>query len=179
MYDPNVQVERTNLCTYFLLPLTGVNKSTFGEYRFRQCWLSRNHKELIVSANKGVNQIIEKDLQKNQNYTWYSHVAGIDYFCLQIPEQFTKEVARFLNGKYSKFSEESISIIEKNSTLKFNYEVPGDDSIVTDRKLLALKLSKVLKESLENDIGVHLSDDAELLDKPNLEAEYLPANLQF
>ena len=167
MYD------RINLCTYFLLPLTGVNKSSFGEYRFRQCWLSKEQMTLTVSTSSGTIKAMGEEPKKNVLFDHSYAAIESDYFVYRIPAQFYKEVDYFLSGKYSKFSEAAISIIEQKSTLKFNFIVPGDDAIITDRKLLALRKSQTLKESLEADIGSKLPNDAELLDIPNLEAELL------
>ncbi len=90
---------------------------------------------------------------------------------IKIPSTWTKDVEYFLEGKYSKLSEELKLLIQQHSNLA--YMVEKDNLFYTDVRLLALTKSK----ELENKIVETLYDEKDQHRGADFlkDVEFLPA----
>ncbi|MBK9299080.1 MAG: hypothetical protein IPN14_00190 [Bacteroidetes bacterium] len=155
-----------SLCTYFVLPLVGVNKNGFGaEVNFLNSFLSRDgsliYVEVYMREFLGMG-LPEHRVCKDDN--------GKDYLEFKIPQKFKGDVALFMAGKYSEMSETVKRIIRENSTLQ--YKNLKDTTYRTDVRLLALEKSQVLRDYWNSQLWdlpsqSHIDEDMELLSKPN------------
>ncbi len=164
--------EGHNKSVYYLLPLMGFNKFSFGgEQNFINSYVSYNGRVVVLIKDKNL-------LNEYWNDPHYQTDFDVEYkkgeygtmLVYEIHSSFHADLERFLNGKYSSFSEEAKNTIKKKSTLAYKHKVSGQE--VTHKMLLVLDKSAVLRGFIENNLGIALDDSAELLEKPSYELEY-------
>lgn len=172
------ELSATNLCTYFVLPLVGINKSRFGgEANFLNSFLSRDGSLIYV-------EVYLPEFVMNEGLPEHRccvDANGKDYLEFKIPKEFAGDVQLFMAGKYSEMSETVKRIIRENSTLQ--YKDLKDTTYRTDVRLLALEKSQVLKEYWEAELWdwpaqSHIDSEMELLSKPD-EYSYLEIPLVY
>lgn len=171
------ELSATNLCTYFVLPLVGVNKNGFGgEANFLNSFLSKDGSLIYVEVY--MPEFVSMDLPEHRVC---KDDNGKDYLEFKIPQKFKGDIALFMAGKYSEMSETVKRIIRENSTLQ--YKNLKDTTYRTDVRLLALEKSQVLRDYWNSQLWdwpaqSHIDDDLELLSKPD-ELSYLTQELTF
>lgn len=171
------ELSTTNLCTYFVLPLVGVNKSGFGgESNFLNSFLSKDGSLIYVEVY--MPEFVSGILPTHRTCT---DENGKDYLEFKIPEKFRRDVALFMEGRYSEMSETVKRIIRENSTLQ--YKSLKETTYRTDVRLLALEKSQVLRDYWNSQLWdwpaqSHIDDDLELLSKPD-EFSYLTHDLTY
>lgn len=171
------ELSATNLCTYFVLPLVGVNKNGFGgEANFLNSFLSKDGSLIYVEVY--MPEFVSMGLPEHRVC---KDDNGKDYLEFKIPQKFKEDVALFMAGKYSEMSETVKRIIRENSTLQ--YKNLKDTTYRTDVRLLALEKSQVLRDYWNSQLWdwpaqSHIDDDLELLSKPD-ELSYLTQELTF
>lgn len=150
-----------NLSVYLLLPLIGLSRNSFDN--FLNSYLSYNGKVIIK-----VEGIPEGEYWLHPFYlTDYSEEDNT-YIVYRMSPAYTHEVSCFLEGKYSRFSDEAKRIIFKGSTLQFN--IPSPEGITSHGLLMALAGNP---KRMENRLDVKLPANVELWDKPNLDKEII------
>jgi hypothetical protein len=169
MTDPQLlmqEIFRENLCTYFILPLLKINKHTFAsEHNFIESFLADDHKSIYVQV-KTV-QFFHHRMNTSPHFLAFWKDQNESFYCqYAIPEIWNDDVAFFLRGKYSRFSEDAKDMIKKYSLL--HYEVRNNEGIIiTDVRILALEKSKNFKELLEKTLGCTIDENQELLSIPS------------
>lgn len=155
-------IERSvNLCTYYLLPLIGLNRHTFGKpENFINCYIADDRKHLVVELTE-----FPLSLENHANYKFDFEHEGAILVVFEMPVQYLPTVIKFMEGKYSKFSDEVKSIIKKKSGLRWNVPLEGGKT-VSAKELLALDRDRVLREKLEEQLNIHIPIDAELMSSP-------------
>lgn len=172
------ELRATNLCTYFILPLTGVNKLRFGgEANFLNSFLSMDGSLIYVEVYQP-EFVVDALLPEHRTCI---DGNGKDYFELKVPEKFREDVILFMEGKYSEMSDTVKRIIREDSTL--DNQVLKGTTRQTDVRLLALDKSSVLREYWESQLWdwsaqSHINDEMELLSKPD-EFSYLTVPLTY
>jgi hypothetical protein len=153
--------EGDNLVTYYVLPLIGVNKATFGSC-YGCSYLNSSGSTLYVRLLKNMQAPTYKT---NKNYVsefvYESHL----FIIFSIPHNYLPDVILFLKGSYSFMSKEAKRIIYESSTLPFNKTI-GSFSM-SHPILQALDKTKTLRQFLTTYLGiVPLPDSVELIDPP-------------
>lgn len=108
---------------------------------------------------KNINPSVVKYFNKLRNNSLYrKEIVLTNYvlFIFEFPDQFLKEYKNFHLGRYSKFSIDAKKIITR--FLSNNYQYP---ELIEDMVQILYK-NKARKEKLEEQLGIKLSDDAEL-----------------
>jgi len=173
MSDPFVEkLNEKNLCTWYVLPLLGLNPEIFGLSNFDNAYLIKNENLIVV-------KVIDAQLAMVASCSnYYKSVIfnkTHDYLVFEIPDKWLADLQMFLTGKYSQFSEEAKRIIKTSSSL--TYEVLDESQIPhTDAILMALDNRSELRNAWMEILQVqeiHLPD--ELLSPP---AESSFINLQ-
>lgn len=156
-----------NLCNFYVLPLVGLNRTSFGSnVNFINSYVSHDNKHLVVELKEA-----KGDFEHHPQYVLDAVVNGIITVVFVLPQEFLPTVIKFREGKYSQFSDKAKELIKKKSGL--NYKVPvGGGRVRSARELLALDKDKDLKRLLEEELAVKLSTDAELQDIPGPEEFY-------
>jgi len=148
------------LVTYYVLPLLGLNKKSFGN-RFRTSLLDFNG-NVYVKLTADMEVPTYKD---NPNYKSNIIIAGVLYATFSVPDKFYDDFVRFLAGTYSLFSKEAKEVIYNTSTLPYNKSV--GKFTLSHPILQALDRTKTLREFLLKFFGVQeLAENGELIDKP-------------
>lgn len=144
MIDPFVQkLNERNLCSWYILPLIGMSVNSFQEANFINSFLVRGRMSIAV-------QVADVNLCRGLLYSYYYETAfelqnGSTVLIFYIDERWEADYALFLEGKYSKLSEDAKDMIRQLSGL--DYRVAQDDgSYATDAVIMALDKDVVLKE---------------------------------
>jgi hypothetical protein len=151
-----------NLCNFYILPLLGINKSSFGgSGNFVNSYLSNDLTHIIVELFQPLG-----NFEGHPEYRVDYYQNGVLTVVFYLPERFRRTATMFKEGKYSQFSSEAKQLIKSKSGL--NYRVPRADGKLNSSKiLLALDKDPSLKADWENTLGVRLHKDAELMDIPS------------
>jgi hypothetical protein len=152
-----------NLCNFYILPLLGVNKSSFGgSGNFINSYLTTELTHVIVELR---NPYGAYNTHKEYVTDYYSD-QGILTVVFNLPVQFRATAAKFKEGRYSQFSSEAKQLIKSKSGL--NYKIPdGYGKLRSAKKLLALDKDKDLRKAMEEELAVKISPTAELMDIPD------------
>ncbi len=152
-----------NLCNFYILPLLGLNKTSFGgSGNFVNSYLSKDTNYIVIVL-KGATPSFEE----HQYYvTDFLNITGQVVLVFNVPIEFKPTIVKFIEGKYSQFSPPAKQLIKQKSGL--NYKAPiGGGKVSTARELLALDRDPDLKKVWEQELGVKLAADAELMDIPD------------
>jgi hypothetical protein len=148
------------LVTYYVLPLLGLNKKSFGN-RFRTSLLDFNG-NLYVRLTADMEKPTYKE---NLNYKTNIVIGKYLYASFSIPAEFHEDFKKFLIGSYSSFSKEAKNIIYATSGLPYNKAV-GKFSL-SHPILQALDKTQTLRDFLKKFFDVQeLAENGELIDKP-------------
>lgn len=152
-----------NLCNFYVLPLLGLNKTSFGGSKnFINSYLSKDTQFAVVMLKEAIPSFEEHP----QYAVDYKDDQGNTILVFSIPIEFKPTMVKFVEGKYSQFSDRAKQLIKQKSGL--NYKAPvGGGKVSTARELLALDKDPDLKKVWEQELGVKLAVDAELMDIPN------------
>ena len=155
-----------SLVNYYILPLLGYNKHSFGgDKYFINSYLSRDY-ELIVMVKPDCPirywefEHFKTDFNKDGDLVLIFHIDG----------KFKQDLGKFISGNFSKMSTFAKDLIYKNSGLFYKKKL--GDVIVTSKILLALTRSKALKSWLQEEYGIELSEEEEVIPKPSTEIFY-------
>jgi hypothetical protein len=160
-------VKEHNLCTFYLLPLLGINKFSFHEKNFMECFAHPEGKYLYVQVKNLEN--CYPDVYECRNYLGTEQTEH-GYFMIWYRFPFRlwrREFDAFKRGMYSEFSERAKSKIIANSGLWWRKKVEGKKRPFTDLRLLALYRSEVLRKKWEADLKLNLGPEHELLPAPD------------
>lgn len=158
------EIRRTNLCTWYLLPLTGLSKFSFGEGLFINSYLEPKKLWIIVQI-PDLN--LASDLLRFRAIKTWSNDRG-GFLAYKIHQMWLMDVRCYLAGAYSKFSDELKSTVYELSGLPYK-ESDGNGGVITDMRLMALEGKEELRQFLRDELNV---DDLpeELLSPPSPES---------
>jgi len=135
MSDPFIEkLNEKNLCTWYVLPLLGLNADMFGTSNFRNSYLVKDQNLIVV-------EVVDARLSLLAAHSLYYQSAifaeAADYLVFDIPDKWDWDMRMFKAGKYTKMSDEAKQTIKMLSGL--NYEIEGEDEQrFTDSILMAL-----------------------------------------
>lgn len=157
-------VKLHNLCTYYLLPLIGINKYSFGlSINFRNCYVNPEGTELYVKVYYLLFSL------KNHPALLRCEGDAHPVYVFALPENWQYDFECYKAGKYSKFSKEAKGLIQSNSGLRYRALNPNGNP-TTDLRLLAIdedeSRRRILRNKLSEYFGVRIEEDAELLSPP-------------
>ncbi len=147
MSDPFiVKLNEKHLCTWYMLPLLNLNVQSFGNINFINAFIVRKASENPVSLVAV--QVADKQLcpgvLSNKFFHSETMLGEKEYLLFRIPKWWRDDYHYFLQGQYSKMSDEAKQKIREVSGLK--YEVPDEfGNKITDAILMALDNHKVLR----------------------------------
>jgi hypothetical protein len=158
------EIRQTNLCTWYLLPLTGLSKFSFGEGLFINSYLEPKKLWIIVQV-PDIN-LVSRNLIDDAIKVWSNDRGG--FLAYKISNVWKEEVFCYLAGAYSKFSDDLKQLIFDHSGLP--YRQPDDKGrFYTDIRLMALEGREELKQYLREELNVTDLPD-ELLLPPSPES---------
>lgn len=134
-----------NKSTSYILPLLGkVNNYFFTDSYLINAYLSKDLNRLFLLyrySKSDAYSVIEENILKHPNFVKiHNDIPGFDVFEFNIPERFHKDVNLYINGKYSKMSNDAKSMIKNfynlNDKSRIWQVLNRDDSL---RKELELR----------------------------------------
>jgi hypothetical protein len=154
--------KRDTLVTYYILPLCGANKKTFGN-AFRSSYISKNGYNVYIKLGR---RLVTPHYKSDPQYRTEVIIDGDIYLIYQVHLDHIRNLDLFREGRYSEFSKEAKKIIYKTSTLPYNKS--SDSHRLSHPILQALSRHKALRKYLEDFLGVkEIPGTNELIDKPS------------
>lgn len=143
--------KRRNLSIYVGMSMVGLHvKPMFN--KIIDCYIDYEGL-LIIHAE---NELEDPHLFSNKNYqSDYTTEQG-HIILYKIPDKYQDDLVKFIQGKYSKFSEELIADLYKYSGLENNQLL-----------FYTIRKQPIWKEQLEEFYGCEIPSTAELLSKPS------------
>lgn len=168
-----------NKAVYFLLPLLGLNKFSYGD--------GDNFLNAYVTYNGEVVAVV-KDTEKAGAFTEHEgYLTDFDVditegvsgtaIVYKLPAEFHDDFAKFLDGKYSEMSQKAKDTIYKHSGLPYKNTTPGQNTVNTHKLLLVLDRHEVLRKWMETTLMMEIPAGQELLDKPSYDFEFMDINV--
>lgn len=175
MITPDPFIKKLNekhLCSWYILPLLGLSVETFGNSNFLNAFLIKDTYQIavyVIDVNLCL-ATITSPFFKNE-----LEINDREYLVFEIPEWWHEDYDMFLQGKYTKMSEEAKQKIRELCGLKYqvNNEV---DVPITNAILLALDNHSILRKKWEDVLGTSAGNRP--LDLPD-ELLSLPAKESF
>lgn len=154
--------EGENLVTYYILPLLGINKSSFGR-TFKTSYINKEGTSIYIELTKNM---VSPSYSSNPYYRTQLVIEGKNLLLFDVPKEFLEDAHNFIDGTYSCFSSKAKKLIYKTSTLPYNKTMSSFK--MTHPILHALDSSKVLRKFLKAHFEVEeVADSGELIDKPS------------
>lgn len=155
-----------NLCSTYVLPLLGLNKFSFGSTTdsFVNSYITEDQVYTVVQLKKPVSTVI----QNHSNFRFKFEREGYFYAVFEIPQFYKEDIKRFVEGRYSEFSNPAKEQIRKRSGLNYRVPIPGG-GMRSARELLALDRDEALRRELEKELAVRIDPKAELASIPGPE----------
>ena len=153
--------EGDSLVTYYVLPLVGLNKVSFGR-SFHSSYIDKLGLKVYVELRKNMTV---PSYQTNPNYITQMVFKGKLIIMFAIPSEFIESCKHFVEGSYSKMSKDAKRVIYATSSLPYN-KTTG--SFVLSHPILqALDSTVTLRSFLINHLHVKtLALSNELIDLP-------------
>jgi len=146
---------------YYLLPLVGVKKASFGE-DFIKTLMSKNGKLCYVELSKFTGKF-----NSHQNFKSSIKLSNRYFVIFKVPDEFITDTVLLIHGKYSKLSINAKDLIKHYSGLYFNKKTAK--GYLTSKAIFALDSHPVLITYYEQYLGLTKEQVDELIIKPKLE----------
>lgn len=151
--------QKENLANLYLLPLLKRRSSDFIE--FVNCYLDVEEFQLAVEV---------PDIRPHyKDYSYYNYYVSKDsdrhLLFYDIPKIFHEDVALFVQGKYSEFSDGAKAFIYKYGSFTIIKHANGTES--RSVWLLVLDKAEALKDKLEDQLNSTIPEDNELASPPD------------
>lgn len=153
------EINRCNLCTYFILPLVGLTEKSFGGI-FVNSFISHDPLSIVVQVASV--ELITKECRKKAIHLWGNNHGGFIQYHIAVP--WAKDVAKFCRGEYSSMSKAAKDIIKERSGLIYRDDSSGEDR--TDIRLLALDGEEAVRVYWERELQCKIDPNQELLSNP-------------
>jgi hypothetical protein len=157
MTDPFIKkLNEYHLCTWYILPLLGLNVKSFGYDAFItrpvfvNSFIVMNREECIAVEVTDM-YMCPKEILQHHACVNVVHATN-SYIIYQLPVEWKQDFRKFILGKYSKFSDEAKQMIREFSGLKYEV-VDAAGNYLTDAILMALDRHHVLKQKWMEIIG--------------------------
>lgn len=154
------EIRQTNLCTWYLLPLTGLTRFSFGGL-FINSYLEP--KKLWIIVHVADINLIHAPIKLRAVKGWTNDRGG--FMAFAIDPNWTEDIRCYLAGAYSKFSDLLKVIIYERSGLPYR-QPDGKGGVVTDMRLMALEGREELKQFIREELNVDDLPDELLLPPP-------------
>jgi len=153
--------EGDTLVTYYLLPLIGLNKKSFGR-SFKSSYIDQAGTRLFVELSSNMKVPLYRG-----NTQYIAEIAlpkGL-LIMFVVSAKMLPDVQLFISGKYSEMSKEAKNVIYKSSTLPYNKTMGSFK--MSNPILQALDKTKTLRTYLEDTLNIRsIPDSSELIDPP-------------
>jgi hypothetical protein len=155
-----------NLCTYYLLPLIRLNKFSFGQNNFIQCYVSRDGLVMFVEV-----LYIPEFVYHRADYLGITILpSGGTCVSFDLPIMWQYDVRAFMLGRYTELTEDAKECIYAYSGLAINQPIQGSNMSNTDSRILAMdpdpQVRNRLRVALSRELDVDIPIGVELISVP-------------
>ena len=149
------------LVTYYILPILGLNRKSFGR-PFKTSLISRDGLKIYVHLRR---RMLSPSYKSNPYFISEIYLGEELYVIFTIPSTAIEDAKKFVQGKYSHMSKQTKKLIYNGSTLP--YKKNSGSHTVSSFILQALDRSKWLRKHLEDSLQIDpIPDSDELIDPP-------------
>ena len=142
------QLKRENLCTHFVLPLLKLNKVSFNESGFVNCYLTKDLKRVVVKLVDTI--LLSRRIFDHPEFSAiYIDANGYYLITFRLRDRWADDLQLFAKGQYSQFSMKAKQRIINHSGLR--YRKREGSQVLTDGRLLALEKHTLLREMWERE----------------------------
>jgi hypothetical protein len=177
--------ERKNCTTIFLLPAVGQSRQHLLKYGFLAAYLDDINHEVhyeeavycLFKPEDASDLQLYLDIEHKRNpqiVEDYDYEGGYIVVVYKIMEKYLKEYQLFLQGKYSKFSSEYISMFPTDIVVE---DTLGMAVVKKSLHYHVFNRTKEIKEYWEKKIGEKITNDMELWSSPDMDKEVLDITL--
>lgn len=170
------EADDLNCTTIFLLPVTGHQRKDLLKHGFIEAYLDdKNHEPHYRNAvyllfkpedMESLQSFIDKEYRlRNDILEDYDYSGGYVVVVYKIPQKYIDDYKLFLEGKYSKFSEQYKRLFPEMAETT---NKAGDKEMMYTVPYLVFVKGKPIKEYWENKLGVKLDKDMEYWSVPNI-----------
>lgn len=153
--------EGDTLVTYYILPILGLNKKSFGR-PFKTSLISKDGLKVYVHLRR---RMLTPTYKLNPYYVSEILLGSELYLIFTIPSTAIGDTKKFVEGKYSYMSKETKKLIYNGSTLPYN-KTSGSFKL-SHPILQALERTKFLRAHLEEVLMIDtIEGSTELIDPP-------------
>jgi len=150
------------LVTYYVLPLVGLNRKSFGNC-FKASYVNQEGLKIYVELKKNM---VAPSYRTNPHYISEMVIDGTLFVIFTVPSVFIVDVELFIRGQYSEMRKQAKQVIYHTSTLPYNKTMGS--FTMSHPVLQALDKTKTLRGFLINELGVTtLAESDELIDGPH------------
>ncbi len=165
MPDPFIQkLNEKHLCSWYILPLLDLNVEAFGHSNFINSYLIHGKRSVAVHVADP-----NLCLHTVEHPCYVETISNMDrdFLIFEIPTMWAADLRRFIQGRYTKMSDEAKQKIRELCGLK--YEVKDSaGNLITDAILMALEQHESLKNKWMEVLQVREDDlPEELLSPPS------------
>jgi hypothetical protein len=169
-------INKNTLCTWYILPLIGLNKFHFQEGNFIDSFITVDGAYIVVEV---ADWNLCPSIPTNKTYVRKEVGINCDRLVFKIPENWAEDMSQFLRGAYSKMSEFAKQTIKEGSGLKYEH-VDEAGNRRTDAIILALDMHPILREQWIAELSVELHTYRSYPDIPdNMELLSIPQERIF
>ena len=157
-----IHLNSFNLCTWYLMPLAGLNINSFGADNFINCFVVKGRQQIAVAVH---DTVMCMPMFFHPQYESVCKDFEFPVMVFNFPDLWKEEFDLFLQGKYSEMSDGAKDTIRAYSGLR--YQVPDQGGVpLTDAVLMALERHESLKEKWLELLGEDTDLSGELLSAP-------------
>ena len=155
---------KINLSAYFILPLLKLNINSYGKDNFINSFVTKQGNVVVHIKDSA----LAGDYFEHENMVADVEEDGHTMVVYEIPSLWTNSFNAFVNSKYSEMSKAAKNQIvahAKANGLMYNQPTEVKGEMETSIIYHGLVKTQQFKESIEEQLGVKLSDEAELLSR--------------
>lgn len=154
-----------NTCTYYVLPIVKLNKFSFGNNNFVQCYVSRDGSKVYVELKEVPEFVYSKEEYLGTTILPNGGLAVV----FSLPP-LLGDFQNFVAGRFSKFSKPVKDAVLAYSGLPF-HQMTRDNVPHTDARIMALDPDPAVRAKLRNalmsELGAVIPLDQELISVPS------------
>ena len=146
---------------YYLLPLVGVNKESFGD-NFIRTLITKDGKYAYILVNHKTAAFTSCD-----NFIGLHSIGDLNYVIFQVPDKYLIDTQLLVESKYSKMSGAAKDLIRNHSGLYYNFQCK--DGYITSKAILALDKHPSMVTFYTNVLGLTPNQANNLIINPEIE----------
>ncbi len=159
-----------NSATYFMLPLLGLTKLSYGQANFVNTYITRDGGKVLVEVHD-LDRVPEACRDRPTYLADFSNEAR-NFLLYQLAESDLDTYKKFIKGQFSKFDagiKTKITEYARKAGLPVDTKNVSTGKYITHNYVLGLNKHPELRKFLSEKLGVTIAPEAELISIPGEE----------